>query len=1013
MTKRKVGEKKRKVKRIKRSECLFKAGDFLNHPVFGHMFCLRVHRYDEIICRKFQGVINDTKQYRVQLTCRIDKCFVNEQEVKPLTIGEISSWRRDLGPGSICAMWIANRIYKSIVLKREEDIVTLQPIGCMYTFKRHIHASSICGYYSDHTPIKLSQKAKSIYLGARCKNILSNVLVRVIDVDVENNMILVDRYSESRYDRSTYNYKWMMFSDFLLQFTVNTLIERPQINVCLGEFDIAYRNNTSMLKYHKDHYDDEVLLRELPLPSYIRDMMNHTQGFYRSFDMNGILTVARNNGEARHIVSNIYRNKISIAINNNISISNMVDEHAFMMERFNCYVRGMRLNQTLNCHRLITVKVASIERHTVRLKVMFHGKPHVTIDSDYRRRTNAYLLNKMMISSLKIVPRHVNKDYYTTVNDIQTDLGLLEYQKIAVSHMIHREVHEKSYLSHSFENRVNGMIYNFITGVSDVDVPHKTGGILQMDVGLGKTVCVIGLYEKRPVKTLVVTPLTLIDQWKTEINKFISCDVTEFYGRKRDDSGGIVLTTYGTVRSLYSCNDYFTQFDRVVFDESHSLKSILSITCQACSSITARYRWCLSATPISNSNWHTLVPQLSMLNVAPYRYSTMKKLYNYIPEELVQYVQKRIENGIIMKYTREGLKHKKLSFHDTIVVEKNVSVELSSEERQLYNALLKRMQTRADSSVSKNYMFLKMLMDKLFLCGSIPHAVPIRFFAECLETSDAHSNTIQEVVNSIGSGAFHKQVKDTLNNLDEQSCCICMDTIERPTITKCLHIYCHECIHQQLKHRKKCPMCRKPIDEASLVEIVKKKRDVVEEGSTIEFYDYVGRRCRMEKNIHQLHQKRPESSKLKKMKEIIDNCSEQIVIFSRFKAVLKSIKDMYPEACLITGATSRKNRKKAIDQFQSGASKIFLLSIHCASVGITLTSGSHMIFMEPVLDKDMRDQAIGRINRTGQSKKIYIHTLMNDTIDLWMYSAFKTYNSRDSDKEKRHFFREETINYLL
>ena len=107
-----------------------------------------------------------------------------------------------------------------------------------------------------------------------------------------------------------------MFSDFLLQFTVNTLIERPQINVCLGEFDIAYRNNTSMLKYHKDHYDDEVLLRELPLPSYIRDMMNHTQGFYRSFDMNGILTVARNNGEARHIVSNIYRNKISIAINN-------------------------------------------------------------------------------------------------------------------------------------------------------------------------------------------------------------------------------------------------------------------------------------------------------------------------------------------------------------------------------------------------------------------------------------------------------------------------------------------------------------------------------------------------------------------------------------------------------------------------------------------------------------------------------------------------------------------------
>ena len=50
-------------------------------------------------------------------------------------------------------------------------------------------------------------------------------------------------------------------------------------------------------------------------------------------------------------------------------------------------------------------------------------------------------------------------------------------------------------------------------------------------------------------------------------------------------------------------------------------------------------------------------------------------------------------------------------------------------------------------------------------------------------------------------------------------CVICMEVITRPTITPCTHIFCHDCITQQINHRPKCPLCRRPISNHSLTEI--------------------------------------------------------------------------------------------------------------------------------------------------------------------------------------------------
>jgi SNF2 family DNA or RNA helicase len=47
-------------------------------------------------------------------------------------------------------------------------------------------------------------------------------------------------------------------------------------------------------------------------------------------------------------------------------------------------------------------------------------------------------------------------------------------------------------------------------------------------------------------------------------------------------------------------------------------------------------------------------------------------------------------------------------------------------------------------------------------------------------------------------------------------------------------------------------------------------------------------------------------------------------------------------------------------------------------VGITLTSGSHIIFMEPILDDSIKKQAIGRLARTGQLNDVFIHNVITE-----------------------------------
>ncbi|MFJ5095967.1 DEAD/DEAH box helicase [Streptomyces sp. NPDC088557] len=132
------------------------------------------------------------------------------------------------------------------------------------------------------------------------------------------------------------------------------------------------------------------------------------------------------------------------------------------------------------------------------------------------------------------------------------------------------------------------------------------GGCLADDMGLGKTVTLIALHLRRArsAPTLVVCPASLLGNWQREVGRFApGVPVRRFHGAERDlggADGGIVLTTYGTLRTN-AAELAAHQWGMVVADEAQHVKNPFSATARALREIPAPARVALTGTPVENN----------------------------------------------------------------------------------------------------------------------------------------------------------------------------------------------------------------------------------------------------------------------------------------------------------------------------------------------------------------------------------------------------------------------------
>lgn len=147
----------------------------------------------------------------------------------------------------------------------------------------------------------------------------------------------------------------------------------------------------------------------------------------------------------------------------------------------------------------------------------------------------------------------------------------------------------------------------------------KSGGFLFDEMGLGKTVQSIALIlANRPDKeaegpktTLIALPLSLLDQWKEEIEqKATGIKVMKYHGTKRVANFGeydVILTTYSLISNEFNENGksgplITTPWYRVIADEAHTFRNPESRTSKAMAALkSSGRRWALTGTPVHNS----------------------------------------------------------------------------------------------------------------------------------------------------------------------------------------------------------------------------------------------------------------------------------------------------------------------------------------------------------------------------------------------------------------------------
>jgi non-specific serine/threonine protein kinase len=153
------------------------------------------------------------------------------------------------------------------------------------------------------------------------------------------------------------------------------------------------------------------------------------------------------------------------------------------------------------------------------------------------------------------------------------------------------------------------------------------GGILADDMGLGKTVQVISLLLKLKElnqlnqPALIVMPLTLIFNWKEEIQKFSpSLNVMIYWGsraeRQKQVKGiskyDVILCSYGiALQDQHSLME--ETYSYLILDESQKIKNPDTKTYRAVNRLKASHKLALTGTPVENS-MVDLWAQLNFLN---------------------------------------------------------------------------------------------------------------------------------------------------------------------------------------------------------------------------------------------------------------------------------------------------------------------------------------------------------------------------------------------------------------
>jgi SNF2 family DNA or RNA helicase len=165
---------------------------------------------------------------------------------------------------------------------------------------------------------------------------------------------------------------------------------------------------------------------------------------------------------------------------------------------------------------------------------------------------------------------------------------------------------------------------------------------------------------------------------------------------------------------------------------------------------------------------------------------------------------------------------------------------------------------------------------------------------------------------------------------------------------------------------------------------------------------------KLKKNRHD----KSSSAKFDKILEIIGETEkkDKLLIFSQWSHSLNILAEHLDKQEIdylqYDGSMELAAKNAAIDSFKKGKQKVMLITLTSGGVGLDLSFANHIILMDSWWNPALEEQAIDRVYRIGQKKKVEVHRMyMIDTIEQWMVEMKKEKKKVDT------LFHEEDIVY--
>lgn len=261
---------------------------------------------------------------------------------------------------------------------------------------------------------------------------------------------------------------------------------------------------------------------------------------------------------------------------------------------------------------------------------------------------------------------------------------------------------------------------------------YNFGGILADDMGIGKTIQVISLfedlYQTKHAPSIVVCPSSLILNWYNEIQKFApNIKVALVHGTLEDRHN--TIKHYQDYDVLITSYDYLKrdieayqeiEFYYHILDEAHYIKNQNTRNAICVKQVRSKHRFALTGTPIENSLAEIWSIFDFLMPGYLYDYDYFKRHYEinivkYQDEQSLNALKKMVEPFILRRIKKDVLKELPEKIESTLYL------ELDDETNKLYEAQIssvkQNLAQQKQSGVENKIIILAMLTKLRQLCA--------------------------------------------------------------------------------------------------------------------------------------------------------------------------------------------------------------------------------------------------------------------------------------------------------